>query len=96
MHDLNLLYFILFLTPIGYSIITYEFSHNREKYIGLAEAFAGLGTMLGPVIGSILYSNLSYLQTFLALSFLLFANMFLSYFFLPSTLNFIKKEQLLE
>ena len=44
-----------------YSIITYEFSHNREKYIGLAEAFTGLGLMLGPVMGSFLYTYLSYL-----------------------------------
>lgn len=39
-----------------YSIITYYFSENREKYLGLSEAASGLGLMLGPVIGSLIYA----------------------------------------
>lgn len=77
-----------------YSAITYEFSHNREKYIGLAEAFTGLGLMMGPVLGSILYSMFTYLETFLSLALILILNMIVVLLVLPSTLNYAKEEEL--
>ena len=49
--------------------------------------------MLGPVVGSLLYTVLSYMNTFLALAFLLFSNMVLVCFALPPSLNYVKVEE---
>lgn len=35
---------------LDYSLMTYKFSENREKYLGMGESAAGFGTMMGPVI----------------------------------------------
>lgn len=40
------------------------FTDNREKYLGYGEAAAGLGLMIGPVIGGILNTYFSYMVTF--------------------------------
>ena len=77
----------------GYAIITYEFSTEREKYIGFGEASAGIGIMLGPVFGSTLYQILGYMPTFLAISLILFFNLMIVYYFLPSHLNHVKVEE---
>ena len=46
-------------------MITFKFAHNREKYLGLGEAAAGSGYMIGPVIGGLLNSCSGYLVTFM-------------------------------
>ena len=73
--------------------MTYEFSSEREKYIGFGEASAGIGIMLGPVFGSTLYQILGYMHTFLAISLLLFFNFLIVYYFLPSHVNNVKVEE---
>ena len=42
---------------LGYAIITYVFSENREKYLGWAEASSGVGLMIGPVLGGVFYGG---------------------------------------
>lgn len=67
--------------------MTYKFSDNREKYLGMGESAAGLGQMLGPMLGSILYSYLHYFGAFMIFAgFLLFAAI-LSFITLPASLN---------
>jgi MFS family permease len=70
-----------------YSIITFHFSYNRDKYLGMAESAAGLGLMLGPVIGSLIYGKLHYMYTFLVFTGILLVNCIVIFFLLPSSLN---------
>jgi MFS family permease len=63
------------------------FSDDREKYLGMAEAIAGVGLMIGPVIGSFLYSRLGYLGTFLTFSCILLIGCLCVSFALPNMLN---------
>jgi DHA1 family solute carrier family 18 vesicular amine transporter 1/2 len=72
---------------IGYTIVTSSFSEKREKYLGYAEASAGIGLMLGPVIGSFMYNFLEYMGTFFAFTIILLLNCILVSFTLPSSLN---------
>lgn len=62
----------------------------------MAEAFAGLGLMLGPVIGSLLYTVLEYMDTFLVLAVMLCVNLVLVFFALPNSLNYAEVEEKLE
>lgn len=48
-----------------FSIISIEFSEEKEKYIGRAESVIGFGLMAGPVIGSFIYAYAGYMNTFL-------------------------------
>lgn len=63
------------------------FPENREKYLGMGEAAAGIGLMIGPVIGGILNTYLGYRDTFLCFAGLLFTNIFVSLLILPKSLN---------
>lgn len=42
---------------IGFSVVTSQFTEEREKYLGYTEASIGVGQMIGPVIGSLIYSG---------------------------------------
>jgi MFS family permease len=67
--------------------MTYQFSDNREKYLGMGESAAGLGQMLGPLMGSLFYTNVGYFWAFIIFaSFLLFSAI-LSFIILPNSLN---------
>ena len=72
---------------VGYTIVTSSFSHNREKYLGMAEASAGIGLMLGPIVGALLYNWLGYMGTFFAFTIILSVNLVVNVFILPSSLN---------
>ena len=68
--------------------MTNKFADNREKYLGWGESAAGLGCMLGPVLGSILFASLGYCLAFVAFAILLGAAGILSWIVLPGkTLN---------
>jgi len=70
-----------------YAIITFVYSDNREKYLGYAEAFTGIGLMLGPVIGGPFYSLLGYFGCFACFSGVIFFSMIVSLIITPSALN---------
>jgi MFS family permease len=72
---------------VGYAIITFVFSDDREKYIGMAEAIAGVGLMIGPVIGAFLYSAFGYFFTFFVFGLMLFLNLLVTYWVTPDFLN---------
>jgi MFS family permease len=67
--------------------MTYKFSDNREKYLGMGESAAGLGQMLGPMLGSILYSYLHYFGAFMIFAGFLLIAAIMSFLILPSSLN---------
>jgi MFS family permease len=78
---------VYLLKYLDYSLMTYKFADNREKYLGMGESAAGLGCMLGPVLGSIFYSYLHYFGAFMIFAgFLAFAAI-LSFFTLSASLN---------
>lgn len=70
-----------------------EFKENREKYLGLAEATAGFGLMMGPVLGSLVYSFTNYVWTFIIFGIILAFNLIFIYSALPNELNFAPDEE---
>jgi MFS family permease len=70
-----------------YAIITFSFSDNREKYLGYAEAFTGIGLMLGPVIGGVFYSFFGYFGCFACFSGVILLSMLVSLMITPNALN---------
>jgi MFS family permease len=71
----------------AYSIVAIEFPQQREIYIGYVQTAVGLGLLLGPVIGTIIYSFAGYEGTFYILSGVLTCSLLITTFFLPSRLN---------
>jgi MFS family permease len=63
------------------------FSEDRELYIGRAEAIAGVGLMVGPVIGGFLFTAFDYFFTFFIFSLILAINLIVSIVITPSSLN---------
>jgi hypothetical protein len=47
-----------------FSTIPLLFEENLEHYIGIAEIFSEMGFLLGPILGSILYSLGGYILPF--------------------------------
>lgn len=64
-----------------------KYPKNREKFIGLAEAAAGVGFMAGPAIGGILFNFLGFFWTFISFGTFLMGTMTICYFYLPDSLN---------
>jgi MFS family permease len=52
------------MTPL-YAYIPILFPESIEQKVSIAEVFAALGFLLGPVVGSLLYSLGGYLTPFL-------------------------------
>jgi|LauGreDrversion4_2_1035121.scaffolds.fasta_scaffold1908107_2 MFS family permease len=71
------------LNNVDYSLMTNKFSDNREKYLGYGESAAGIGCMLGPVLGSFFVINLGYCASFLFFAVMLSAAGILSLIVLP-------------
>jgi hypothetical protein len=46
---------LLILLRLGFSIITIEFSDEKEKYLGWAESATGMGLAIGPTVGGLMY-----------------------------------------
>lgn len=53
-----------FVQTTCYSIATNDFPDKKEQIVGWVEALTGLGLIVGPIIGSTLYSMLGYQHTF--------------------------------
>lgn len=68
-------------------MITIEFPDDREKFIGLAETAIGVGLMLGPFLGGILYHNLGYEWTFYIFALMIFFGGVNCFIWLPNRLN---------
>ena len=53
-----------FVQTTCYSIATNDFPDKKEMIVGWVEAMTGLGLIVGPIIGSTLYSFFGYSYTF--------------------------------
>jgi MFS family permease len=71
----------------AYSIVAIEFPQQREIYIGYVQTAVGLGLLLGPVIGTLIFSFAGYESTFYILAGVLSCSLCITIFFLPSRLN---------
>ena len=54
-----------FVQTTCFTIATNDYPHMKEKLIGLLEAMTGLGFVVGPIIGSALYSAFGFKMTFI-------------------------------
>lgn len=88
--------FVRFIQGVGdsmvatssYSIVSIEFPHQRDVYIGYCQTAVGLGLMLGPVIGSTIKKLVQdYEITFYVLAGILACSLFTAIFLLPSRIN---------
>ena len=77
------------LSIAGYSTITLLFPLKKMVYLGFCSTARGLGCMLGPVVGQMIYSGTDYN---FGLTFYIFAGiltpfMLIALFLLPNSLN---------
>ena len=79
--------FIIITYCIVYSIIMLNYPENREKFIGLGEASSGVGFMVGPGFGGILFNLLGFFWAFMGFASFLLLTMTLCYLYLPDMLN---------
>lgn len=68
-------------------MIALVFFEDREKYLGYGEAAAGLGLMLGPVMGSVINEVFGFVITFFFFALFCFISLILSWFMIPKELN---------
>jgi len=53
-----------FVQTTTYSIATNDYPEKKEQVVGWVEAITGAGMIVGPILGSVLYSALGYSNTF--------------------------------
>jgi len=82
-----------FVSTAGYSIVTIEFPKRREAYIGYCQAAVGLGLMLGPVLGQLIYTKVEYAATFYIFAGILTCALIVVLFIIPSHLNHVAFDQ---
>ena len=69
------------------SLIAVEFYAEREMYYGWVESSIGVGLMMGPVIGQVLYNLFGYENTFYMTAGILTIPLVLQVFFIPKRIN---------
>lgn len=67
--------------------MTIEFPKKRETYIGYCQAAVGLGLMLGPVLGQLIYSGVGYAPTFYIFAGILSVSLIIVIIIIPGHLN---------
>jgi MFS family permease len=70
-----------------YSIIGSEFPGQTEILFGYFEASVGIGLMIGPVIGQLIFSAVGYEKTFYWTAFILSLPLILQLIFIPNKIN---------
>jgi MFS family permease len=71
----------------SYSIVANIYKENKVDAIGYLEAAAGLGLMVGPPLGSIIYGQLGYAWAFYFFTILLAYNLVCLVILMPNSLN---------
>ena len=71
----------------SFSMVASNYSDEKAKYFGLLEAAVGLGLVVGPPLGSIMYSSLGYEWAFYSTAIMVLINVILCLTFVPSKLN---------
>jgi len=74
-------------TTTAFSLISTNFNEEKTKYISIMEAAGGLGLMIGPPMGGLLFGIFNYAWTFYFFSLLIAANLAVQIYYLPSCLN---------
>lgn len=67
--------------------MTIEFPEQREEYMGYCESAVGVGLMIGPVLGSLVYGWVGYECTFYVFGSVIFAGLCTVFMLLPRRLN---------
>ena len=77
------------LSIAGYSIVTLTYPEKKLIYLGFCSTFRGLGCMMGPVVGQVIYSgtNYNFGLTFFIFASILTPFMLNALFMLPRSLN---------
>jgi len=70
------------------SLISSNFPAEKEKYISYIGASMGLGLMLGPPLGSVIYGQLKFAAVFYFFSIWIFIMILLQMAFIPSSYNY--------
>ena len=73
------------------SLLGSNFSDQKAKYFGLMEAACGLGLILGPPIGSLMYGYFGFQGAFYVFSIVILINLIVCIFLLPNKLNFTRE-----
>jgi MFS family permease len=71
----------------AYSIVSIEFPDQREIYMGYCQTAVALGLLLGPVIGTLIFSFAKYEFTFYYLAGILSISLVTAFFLLPNRVN---------
>ena len=71
----------------NFSVISSNFSDDREMYIGYLEASEGMGLMMGPALGSVVYGAFGYEWAFYSFSIMIVMTFVVQMIFLPNHLN---------
>jgi MFS family permease len=70
-----------------YSLISLKYPENREKFIGLGEAFSGVGLMAGPGIAGVLYTYFGYFSAFFGFVIFIGLSGIFCQVFIPASMN---------
>lgn len=76
-----------FVQTACFSLISLKYPENREKFIGLGEAFSGVGLMAGPGIAGVLYTYFGYFSAFCGFVIFIALSGIFCYAFIPSSIN---------
>ena len=75
------------MSEIGYSLLTNYFSEQKERVLAFGETAAGLGLMMGPIIGGTLYVKFGYFWCYSILAGFLFVSVFITLIVMPGSIN---------
>ena len=73
------------------SLLGSNFSDQRARYFGLMEAACGLGLIIGPPIGSIMYGYFGFEGAFMVFSGIIFINLATCICLLSNKLNLTRE-----
>ena len=76
-----------FVQTACFSLISLKFPENREKFIGLGEAFSGVGLMAGPGIAGVLYTYFGYFSAFFGFVIFIALSGIFCQVFIPASMN---------
>jgi len=68
-------------------VVNQVFSENKAQYISYLEAASGLGMIVGPPLGSLIYGFSGYQWSFYAFSILILSNFAQCVFLIPNKIN---------
>jgi MFS family permease len=72
----------------AYSFATNEMRADKDTYIGYVEMALGVGDMVGPAIGGLMYNLFGFSGTFMGFSALIFIGIIFCIRMIPESLNY--------